>query len=93
MRRHRTTLCGLLLPALACGMLAAHAQENADCLACHADRSLTATRGGKTVSLCVDGKKFAASVHGSVPCVGCHADLQGKELPHAVPLARVECGA
>jgi len=92
MTRRRPTWFRLLLPALALGA-AARAQENADCLACHADRSLTASRGGKTVSLCVDEKKFAASVHGSVPCVGCHADLQGKELPHGAPLARVDCGA
>jgi len=32
------------------------------------------------------------SVHGSLSCTGCHADLEGKELPHEVPLARVECG-
>jgi len=91
MSRGRTTWTLLLLPALAAG--AARAQENADCLACHGDQSLTAARRGKTVSLYVDGKKLTSSVHAGVPCVGCHADLQGKDLPHAVPLARVNCGA
>ena len=93
MTRRRTIWPRFLLPALALGAAAASGQENADCLACHADRSLTTTRGGKTVSLCVDAKKFAASVHGAVPCVGCHADLQGKDLPHGVPLAPVDCAA
>ncbi len=69
------------------------AQENPDCLACHGDRSLATKRGGKTVPLFVDEKKFAASIHASLPCVGCHADLQGKELPHGSPLAKVDCGS
>jgi len=91
MRRAWMTFCAALLLAASLPA-AARAQDNADCLACHGDRSLTTTRGGRTVSLCVDGKKFAASVHAAVPCVGCHADLQGKEMPHGTPLARVECG-
>jgi len=69
------------------------AQENPDCLACHGDRSLSTKRGGKTVPLFVDEKKFAASIHASLPCVGCHAELQGKELPHGSPLAKVDCGS
>jgi hypothetical protein len=35
---------------------------------------------------------FARSVHGELTCVTCHADLEGVELPHDVPLERVECG-
>ncbi len=34
----------------------------------------------------------AASVHGSLHCVSCHADLEGKELPHGEELAPVDCG-
>ena len=67
-------------------------QSGAQCLACHGEKSMSTTRGGKTVSRYVDGKKFATSVHGSFGCTGCHADLEGKELPHATPLARVNCG-
>jgi hypothetical protein len=63
-----------------------------DCLACHGDKTLTTKRGNQTVSLFVDGKKFASSVHGSFPCTACHADLEGKDLPHSTPLARVQCG-
>jgi uncharacterized protein with PIN domain len=66
-------------------------QPGAECLACHGERSMSTTRAGKTVSLYVDGKKFATSVHGSFGCTGCHADLEGKELPHETP-ARVKCG-
>ena len=72
---------------------AAGAQENGECLMCHGDRSLTTQRAGRTVSLFVEEKKFAGSIHGSLSCVGCHADLAGKEMPHEAPLAAVECGA
>jgi uncharacterized protein with PIN domain len=63
-----------------------------DCLACHGDKSLTTQRGTRTVSLFVDGKRFSSSVHGSFSCTACHADLDGKDLPHSTPLARVQCG-
>ncbi len=68
------------------------AQETADCLACHGDRTLEAKRGGSRVSLYVDEAKFKASVHAPVACVGCHADLSGSEFPHAVPVKKVDCG-
>jgi uncharacterized protein with PIN domain len=66
-------------------------QPGAECLACHGDKTMSTTRAGKRVSLYVDGKKFAASIHGSFGCTGCHADLEGKELPHETP-AQVNCG-
>ena len=66
-------------------------QPGAECLACHGDKTMTTTRAGKTVSLYVDGKKFATSVHASFGCTGCHADLEGKDLPHDTPQP-VKCG-
>jgi len=80
-------LAGMLLFAAR-----ARADEDNPCIVCHGEKSLTAKRGNRTVSLYVDAKKFSGSVHGSLSCTGCHADLEGKELPHEVPLARVECG-
>ncbi len=77
---------GLLCPAPR-----ALAQENEECLACHGDVTLTTERGGKTVSVYVNEKKFAGSVHASQPCVTCHMDLAGKEFPHEGTPARVEC--
>lgn len=67
------------------------AQESADCLNCHGDKSFSAERGGKAVLLFVDGEKFKTSSHGQVGCVGCHSDLAKAEFPHAQP-ARVQCG-
>jgi len=68
------------------------AQENSDCLTCHQDKELTTTRGTKTVSLFVDENRFGASVHASLNCITCHADLSGKEMPHETPLQKVQCG-
>jgi hypothetical protein len=69
------------------------AQDNADCLGCHGDKDLTTLRQGRTVSLFVPEKTFASSVHGGLTCTSCHADLEGKELPHEAPLAKVNCGS
>jgi uncharacterized protein with PIN domain len=68
------------------------AQEDSECLDCHSDRTLTGQRKGRTVPVFVDEKKFGASVHASLECVTCHADLEGKELPHEGDLAPVDCG-
>jgi hypothetical protein len=62
------------------------------CLTCHGDKTLSTKRGTKTVSLFVDGKKFGGSVHSALGCTACHADLEGKDLPHDAPLAKVDCG-
>jgi uncharacterized protein with PIN domain len=85
-------LTALLLGAIALLPGTLRAQENSDCLGCHSDKSLTETKKGKTLSLFVDEKRFGGSVHASLQCVSCHADLAGKELPHEEKVAPVECG-
>jgi hypothetical protein len=70
----------------------AFGQENTECLGCHSDKSLEGTRKGKKFSVFVDEKKFGQSMHAALTCVSCHADLAGKELPHAEGLQKVECG-
>jgi cytochrome b subunit of formate dehydrogenase len=92
MRRPRARIPGA---AAALGLFlsgAALAQENDDCLMCHANSELTGERGGATISMTVDGPALAASVHGSLDCTACHADLDGAELPHDERLAAVDCG-
>ncbi|MFI5112973.1 MAG: cytochrome c3 family protein [Terriglobales bacterium] len=73
---------------------AARAADNPNdtCLACHADKTLTTKRAGRSISLFVEAKKFSSSIHGSLSCTNCHADLEGKDLPHETPLKRVDCG-
>jgi uncharacterized protein with PIN domain len=93
--RARIRLAWLLFTAvfLLAGVLARAAEDpNETCLACHGDKTLTTKRAGRTVSLYVEAKKFKASVHGSLGCTNCHADLEGKDLPHETPLKRVDCG-
>jgi hypothetical protein len=68
------------------------AQENSDCLACHGDQESTGQRKGRTISVYVNEKKFASSVHSSLQCIACHADLAGREFPHDEDLAQVDCG-
>jgi len=68
------------------------AQENSECFSCHNDISLKGTRKGKTISVFVDEKKFSNSVHGSLTCISCHFDLEGKEFPHDEDLQPVNCG-
>ncbi len=84
------TLIGIILLIIL--RTGAIAQENSDCFTCHADRAITAERGGKQVSVFVDEKVFAASAHSSLTCISCHADLEGKEFPHTEPPKRVNCG-
>lgn len=68
------------------------AQENSDCFGCHSDNSLTGKRKGKTVSVYIDEKRFSISIHGSLVCISCHTDLEGKEFPHDEELKPVVCG-
>ncbi|HEX9006510.1 MAG TPA: cytochrome B, partial [Bacteroidota bacterium] len=67
------------------------AQTSADCLGCHSEPSLSTTRKGKTVPLFVDGKKFTASVHGSLECVACHEGFDPQALPHKKSIKPVQC--
>ncbi len=68
------------------------AQANDDCLACHDDASLTADRGGKTVSMYVNPSIVGKSVHKKLNCIACHLDANVSEFPHPDKLAPVNCG-
>jgi cytochrome b subunit of formate dehydrogenase len=67
------------------------AQENDDCLMCHADPDLTATRDGTEAAAFVDAEHYAASAHADLDCVTCHQDLADGELPHADDIEPVDC--
>jgi hypothetical protein len=94
MRKRHLLILSTMLPALLLlGASRASAQENDDCLACHSDKAAIGTRKGRTFSVYVDEKKFSGSVHSSVQCIACHADLAGKEFPHEEDLVQVDCGS
>lgn len=66
--------------------------KNSDCLECHGDKTLTKTGpDGKEVSVFVDEKLFAASVHRTNACAACHADLTAKHPDDNVPAKPVDC--
>jgi hypothetical protein len=91
----RVRVLGLVGALVALGTLSgavAHAQESEECLACHGDRDLTTERNGRTVSLYVSERRFVASVHEPLTCVGCHMDAAGMEGFHETPLEKVDCG-
>src|SRR3990172_7181802 len=68
------------------------AQSIDDCLACHEDPELSTERGGRNISLFVDKRVFAKSIHGELECISCHDDLSGSEFPHKEDVANVNCG-
>jgi cytochrome b subunit of formate dehydrogenase len=70
----------------------AFAQSVDDCLSCHEDKTLTAERDGKQVSLFVEKQSLAKSVHADLECVSCHEDLSGTDFPHKEKVAPVNCG-
>ena len=68
----------------------ARAIDNADCFACHSDKSLVKTNAaGQAVSLFVDDQQFAASIHGKNLCTSCHTGIT--ELPHDANPPSVSC--
>jgi len=71
----RTLLIAAVL-SLAFSAPAVAQSPNDNCLACH-DK--------------VDAKKFAGSVHSSLECTNCHADVTG--IPHEAPPKKVDCSS
>ncbi|OGC95973.1 MAG: hypothetical protein A2W25_09525 [candidate division Zixibacteria bacterium RBG_16_53_22] len=69
------------------------AQSNDDCLACHEDPGLTGQKSGRTISVFVQKKTLANSIHADLECVSCHEDLSGSDFPHAEEVATVNCGS
>ena len=65
--------------------------EDEECAGCHDDRTLTAERNGRTVSLWVNFKAYAQSVHAREGCVSCHQDVDPADLPHEDRLEKVDC--
>ncbi|MDQ7063967.1 MAG: cytochrome c3 family protein [candidate division KSB1 bacterium] len=76
----------VLLPVGAFG------QDDEECLECHGEKDFVTERNGKEISLYVDGKAFAQSVHGENGCVSCHEDADVEEFPHDEDLEPVDCG-
>lgn len=56
--------------------------EDQTCLACHGQEGMSKAFGkDESVSLHVDGRAFAASVHGPLGCTACHSDVDLSKHP------------
>jgi cytochrome b subunit of formate dehydrogenase len=69
------------------------AQDNSNCLECHADPELTGTFAGEDISVFVAEDDYAASVHSDMACAECHADLDPTKRRHSTrkDLELVDC--
>ena len=91
MTKQRLSATVLAAFLVAGGATAARAQSNDECLACHAEPSLTMEKKGKTVPLFVSGKALATSAHGELECVACHEGFRPDALPHARKIKGAAC--
>jgi predicted CXXCH cytochrome family protein len=77
-----STLCVFIALAVASQGYA----QATDCLSCHGDAGM---QDGAGHSISVDAQKFHLSIHGSLECGNCHADI--KEYPHPDKVKHVDC--
>src|SRR4051812_13691740 len=71
MQNRRLAAIGLICLTLFLAPMRTSAQS--DCFACHADKTMQNSTGH---SISVDGDKFSSSIHGSLQCNNCHADIK-----------------
>ena len=73
----------LFLPRAALSAPAKLSDEAETCLTCHASPGTKTFSDKTTVSVQVDGKGFASSVHGPLGCTSCHTDVKLDNHPSA----------
>lgn len=77
---------------VAIGTSYAASANNNSCMECHDDKALTTTNSaGKKVSLFVDLRKLAASVHKTNACASCHTDITSKHPDDNVSVKPANC--
>lgn len=64
-----------------------------DCLKCHEKEDVFKIAGKDTVSMTVDKEVVKYSVHGNIPCVKCHSDIDPRRHRPCEPAGRVDCSA
>ena len=67
-------------------------QTNEDCMTCHSDPDLKAEHQGRAISVFVNLRALASSVHQELKCTACHQDAAVEEFPHPERLFPVNCG-
>ncbi len=86
MKKHFSIGVSIFASVLLFALPARPLRAQTDCLSCHGTPGMT-DASGKSVS--VDGDKFHASIHGSLKCTDCHANVKG--YPHPANAAQVDC--
>lgn len=86
----RPGLAVFLVMAVICLASPARAQalseSDKQCLSCHQSAGLQMPlQNGETLSLQIQGDKFAKSVHTIFGCAGCHSDIDPTKHPGAMP--------
>ncbi len=89
---HRILIFIVLIPLFFTLLYPVDDVDNETCLDCHSDTTLTAVRGKKEISLYIDSKILANSIHQDVKCIDCHRDANVEDFPHEERLAPVYCG-
>jgi len=84
-------LAGAGLAAAALVPAFAGAETDKACLTCHGNRYLSVPRDGRSVSLYVDAREVARSVHAALGCADCHEGVDARALPSHGPAAPVDC--
>jgi len=64
---------------------------NKICAFCHKKPELTGSRNGVEMSMHMDLDEYSKSMHGSLACVRCHADIDLEDLPHEEELSPATC--
>jgi len=81
-----TVLTFALPPAVYAGL------KDADCLECHADRTLMKTNAaGRGIFVFVDSGRLAASAHKTNSCASCHSDITDNHPDDGIAAKLVDC--
>src|ERR1700689_653176 len=81
-----SSIASPLCVSIALALSARGFAQATDCLSCHGDAGM---QDGAGHSISVDAQKFHLSIHGSLECGNCHADI--KEYPHPDKVKHVDC--
>lgn len=91
MRPHLAIAWAFITASFFVSAVPAEAQEDEECFFCHSEPSATkTTEDGRVISLYLDPRLYATSLHSPMGCIACHGDIE--ELPHEAELQVVNCG-
>lgn len=94
-RRGTVVALAVVVSVALCGCSSKHVidrpADNAACMRCHAERTLSTTRNGVAVPLNIDTNRMSESAHNILPCTACHQCYDGDARPHRTSTQLVSC--